>query len=147
LKRRTLGETYSVAVFTLEELNILIKTLGHDAAQEAIRGMGLFIDKHFSAIGGFSTRRQMNEFVTVLPYSDLTEAESILNDFVDDFRERGIRDIWAGARRRFALRECVEFAILAGIAQGQPIVEIDSIIDSAKHQQKEIARFRCDIRG
>ncbi len=102
LKRRTLGETYSVAVFTLEELNIIITTLGHDAAQEAIRCMGLFIDKHFSAIGGFSTRRQMNEFVTVLPYSDLTEAESILQDFVDDFRERGIRDIWAGARKRVA---------------------------------------------
>src|SRR3989339_772108 len=48
LKRRTLGETYSVAVFTLEELNSIIKILGHDAAQEAIRRMGLFIDKHFS---------------------------------------------------------------------------------------------------
>jgi len=144
LKRRTLGETYSVAVFTLEELNAIITTLGHDAAQGAIRRMGLFIDKHFSAIGGFSTRRQMNEFVTVLPYSDLTEAGSILNDFVKDFQEKGIWDIWAGTRKRNASWECVEVAILAGIAQGQPIVEIDSIIDSAKHQQKEIARFRCD---
>ena len=42
---------------------------------------------------------------------------------------------------------CVEFAILAGIAQGQPIAEIDSVIDSAKHQQKEIARLRCDGGG
>jgi len=147
LKRRTLGETYSVAVFTLEELNAIITTLGHDAAQEAIRRMGLFIDKHFSAIGGFSTRRHTSEFVTVLPYSDRTEAESILQDFIEDFREQGIRDIWAGARKRDASGECVEFAILAGIAQGQPIVEIDSIIDSAKYQQKEIARFRCDKRG
>ena len=108
--------------------------------------MGLFIDKHFSAIGGFSTRTQTNEFVTVLPYSDLAEAESILKDFVQDFQEQGIRDIWAGARRRAASGECVEFTILAGIAQGQPIAEIESIIDSARHQQKEIARFRCDGR-
>jgi phospholipid/cholesterol/gamma-HCH transport system ATP-binding protein len=147
LKRRALGETYSVVVFTLEELNSISTNLGYDAAQEAIRGMGLFIDKHFSAIGGFSTRRQMNEFVTVLPYSDLTEAGSILNVFVNDFREQGIRDIWAGARKPAASGECVELAILAGIAQGQPIGDIDSIIDSAKHQQKEIARLRCEERG
>ena len=146
LKRRTLGETYSVAVFTLEELNSIIKILGHDAAQEAIRRMGLFIDKHFSAFGGFSTRRHTSEFVTVLPYSDLTEAESILQSFIEDFREQGIRDIRAGTRKRGASGECVEFAILAGFAQGQPIVELDSIIDSAKHQQKEIARLRCDGR-
>ena len=108
--------------------------------------MGASIDKHFGAIGGLSTRRHTNEFVTLLPYSDLTEFESILKDFVDDFQEHGIRDIWAGARKQAASEVCVEFTILAGIAQGQPIVEIDSVIDSAKHQQKEIARLRCDVR-
>jgi len=69
-----------------------------------------------------------------------------LNDFVKDFEEQGIRDIWAGTRKQAASGECVEFAILAGIAQGQPIAEIGPIIDSARHQQKEIARFRCDRR-
>lgn len=146
LKRRTRGETYCVAVFTLEGLETIISSLGHEAAQETIQSMGTYIDKHFSAIGGFSTRRAINEFVTVLPYSDLTETESILNDFVKDFRERRTQDIWAGASRQAAMDGCVEFNVLAGIAQGQPIVEIDSIIDSAKHQQKEIARLRCDAR-
>jgi phospholipid/cholesterol/gamma-HCH transport system ATP-binding protein len=144
LKRRALGETYSVVVFTLEELHVIISSLGHEAAQEAIRRMGLFIDKDFSAIGGFSTRRHTNEFVTVLPYSDLAETENFLKNFVEDFREQGIRNIWAGVRKKTNSEECVEFALLAGIAQGQPIVEIDSVIDSAKQQQKEIARFRYD---
>jgi len=146
LKRRTLGETYSVAVFTLETLDAIITSLGHEAAQEAIRRMGLFIDKHFGAIGGFSTRHNINEFVTVLPYSDLAEAESILKDFVKDFREQGIRDIWDGAGKRAVSGESIEFVILAGIAQGQPVAEIDSVINSAKSQQKEIARLRCDVR-
>ena len=145
LKQKTLGETYSVVIFTLEALDAIITNLGHEAAQEAIRSMGVYIDKHFGPIGGFSTRRHTNEFITLLPYSDLTEAESMLKDFVDDFREHGIRGIWAGARKQAASEVCVEFAILAGIAQGQPIVEIDSVIDSAKHQQKEIARLRCDV--
>jgi phospholipid/cholesterol/gamma-HCH transport system ATP-binding protein len=146
LKRKTLGETYSVVVFTLEEMDVFIPRLGHEAAQEAIRRMGVYIDKHFGARGGYSTRRHSNEFVTVLPSSDLTEVESMLKDFVDDFQAHGIRGIWSVARKQAASEVCVEFAILAGIAQGKPIEEIDSVIGSAKQQQKEIARIRCDVR-
>ena len=146
LKQKTLGETYSVVVFTLEAMETIIASLGHEAAQETIRSMGLYIDKHFRPMGGFSTRRHTNEFVTVLPYSDLPEVESMLKDFIDDFQERGIRGLRAGVREQAASQGCVEFAILAGIAQGQPIAEMDSVMDSAKHQQKEIARLRCDVR-
>ena len=144
LKQKTLGETYSVVVFTLDELDAIITSLGYEAAHEAIRSMGVYISKHFGTIGGFSTRRRSNEFITVLPYSNLNEAESILKDFVDDFQGQGIQDIWAGARKQAPSEVCVEFTILAGIAQGQPILEIDSVIDSAKNQKKEIARLRCD---
>ena len=146
LKQKTFKGTYTVVVFTLEEMDAIITRLGHEAAQEAIRRMGVYIDKHFGSIGGFSTRRYTNEFVTVLPNSELTEVESMLKDFIEDFQEKGIRGLWAGARKQVASEVCLEFAILAGISQGQPIVEIDSVIGSAKQQQKEIARIRCDLR-
>ena len=140
------GETYSVAVFTLEGLDTITATFGHDAAQEAIKAMGMFVIKHFDAIGGFSTRRSNNEFVTVLPYSDQAEAESILKDFVHDFQACGIHGLRAVARRPTGGDESVEITVLAGIAQGQPDADIDSVIDAAKNQQKEIARLRCDGR-
>jgi phospholipid/cholesterol/gamma-HCH transport system ATP-binding protein len=105
--------------------------------------MGVYIDKHFGAIGGFSTRRKSNEFVTMLPFSDLTEAQSILKDFVNDFHEQGISDIWAVAQKLAPADKCVDFAILAGLAEGQPVADIDSIIELAKSQQKEIGRLRC----
>ena len=146
LNRRTAGETYSMLVFTLEGLGAIIAIAGHDAAQEAIRGMGLFVINHFGAIGGFSTRRHTNEFVTVLPYSDQAEAENILKDFVHDFQAHGIPEICAGARRPTEADGSVEITVLAGIAQGQPDADIDSIIDAAKNQQKEIARLWCDGR-
>ena len=145
LKQKAPGETYSVVVFILEGLDTIISGLGHEASQEAIRRMGLYIDKHFGAIGGFSSRRHINEFVTVLPYSDLTETETMLKDFVKDFQEQGIRNFWsAGLRAPAGI--CIEFSIRAGIAQGQPDAEMDSVINSAKQQQKEIARIRCDLR-
>jgi phospholipid/cholesterol/gamma-HCH transport system ATP-binding protein len=143
MKRRSLGEPYSVAVFTLEEVEAIMATLGHEAAQEAIRCMGVYIDKHFGAIGGFSTRRNMNEFVTVLPYSDLTEAEDILKDFIDDFRVSGIRYIWACTSKQATSGQCVEFSIRAGLAEGQPAQGIDAIIASAEKEQKEIGRLQC----
>jgi phospholipid/cholesterol/gamma-HCH transport system ATP-binding protein len=147
LNRRELRETYAVAVFTLENLDGLSDLLGHDAGQEAIRSLGLYIDKHFGAVGGFSTRHSINQFVTVLPYSDLAEAETILAEFSKEFREEGIRAVRAVALRKSTSPECVEFAVFAGLAQGQPIVELDSIIEFAKFQQREIARLECVVGG
>jgi phospholipid/cholesterol/gamma-HCH transport system ATP-binding protein len=145
LKRRTSGENYCIAAFTLTNLDAIISSMGHDAAQEVIHSMGVYIDKHFGAIGGFSTRRKSDEFVTVLPFSSLEEAESILKDFVNDFQEQGIRDIWAGAQKQAPSGKCVDFSIRAGIAQGQPTAEIDQVIDSARSQQKEIGRLQCAV--
>jgi phospholipid/cholesterol/gamma-HCH transport system ATP-binding protein len=145
LAQRTHGDTYSVVVFTLDDLDVIMKSTGYEAAQVATRSMGIYIDKHFSAIGGFSARRHTNEIVTVIPYSDLTEVENILKDFIKDFQERGIQDIWAGVQEQSESGECVEFTVLAGIAQGHPITEIDSVINSAKSQQREIARLRCSV--
>jgi phospholipid/cholesterol/gamma-HCH transport system ATP-binding protein len=146
MKRRALGEDYSVAVFTLEELDSIIAVLGHEAAQEAIRRMGQYIDKHFGIMGGFTTRHKINEFVTMLPYSNLDEAEDILKEFIRDFKEHGIRDIWSGANRT-ASGECVEFTIFAGLAHGQPVADIDAIISSAEKEQKEIGRLTCPAGG
>jgi phospholipid/cholesterol/gamma-HCH transport system ATP-binding protein len=145
LKRGESGESYCIAAFTLTNLDEIISSMGHDAAQEVIHSMGVYIDKHFGAIGGFSTRRKSNEFITVLPFSKLEETESILKEFVNDFQERGIRNIWAGAQKQVPSGKCVDFSIRAGIAQGQPTAEIDQVIDSARSQQKEIGRLQCAV--
>ncbi len=146
LTQKAPEEPYCVAVLSLDDLDLIRTSAGYDTAQVAIRSLGSHIDKHFGAIGGFSTRRRSNEFVTVLPYSDLDEAESMLKDFAEDFQERGIHDIWAETTRQTRSTECVEFAVMAGLAQGQPDADIDSVLDAATSQQKEIARFRCDGR-
>ena len=150
LKRGTFSETYSIVFFTIENLDAISACLGHKAAPEVIRCLGTYIDKHFGAVGGFSTRQNTNEFVTVLPNSDLAEVEGILENLTKDFQEQGIRQIQAGANKSAASVENVEFAISAGLAQGhqrRSIVELESIIARAKHDQKEIARLRCDAWG
>ncbi len=104
--------------------------------------MGLYIDKHFGDIGGFSTRRSSNEIITMLPYSNLAETESIIDDFVSDFQRQVLPAIGTGACK-MAAGESVEFNIVAGIAEGQSTTDLDSVIALAKSQQKEIGRFNC----
>jgi phospholipid/cholesterol/gamma-HCH transport system ATP-binding protein len=147
LKRGALRETYAIVVFTIENLDAISAGLGYQAAPEAIQCMGVYIDKHFGAVGGFSTRQNTNEFVTVLPNAEISEIEGILENLTKDFQEQGIRQIQAGANRKAASVENVEFVIRAGLAQshqGQSTAELESIIALAKHDQKEIARLRCD---
>ncbi|MEI6314539.1 MAG: ATP-binding cassette domain-containing protein [Syntrophus sp. (in: bacteria)] len=147
LTQRTRGETYSMVVFTLDDSDAIMTNSSHEAAKRTIQSMGRYIDKHFGAIGGFSTRRQTNQFVTVLPYSDLADAENILKDFAHDFQERGVKNGYEGPERRKTSGGCIELVIRAGIALGQPIAEVESVIDAAESNQKEIARLRCDVRG
>lgn len=144
LKHGALRGIYVVLAFTLDNLDSISASLGYEVAPEAIRCMGAYIDKHFGALGGFSTRQSANEFVTVLPNADLAEIEGILEGFTKDLQQQGIHDIQAAVSRREVAAEFVEFVIFVGLAQGQPGVELESIITLAKNHHKEIARLRCD---
>jgi len=137
------GEIYSVALFTLDALESVINRLGYDIAQETVQHLGSFINKQFSPVGGFSTRFSANQFVTVLPYTDLAEAKDILKNFIADFTEYGIHNIVNGNGEKRPQDACAEFSILVGLAQGQPLMNIESVIDTAEKNQTEIGRVNC----
>ncbi|MDD2388895.1 MAG: ATP-binding cassette domain-containing protein [Desulfobacterales bacterium] len=142
LKRRPFDETYVVVVFAILNLEMLASSFNHYTAQKAIRCMGRCIDDHFGAVGGFSNRYGTNEFVTVLPYSDLAEAEAILDNFIEDIQRQGICKI-CGVSAGEAFPEVdIDLIILAGIDQGRPDMEMTSVINSARKHTKEIARLR-----
>lgn len=147
LAHRNHGAAYCMVVFSLAGLEAIETSTGYEVAQEAISNMGTYIDKHFGNIGGFSTRLQRSEFVTVLPNSDMAEARSILEDFIRDFKEWNIADLLAvDCRQAGPEGGCVEFSILAGIALGEPAADATTVINTARSQQIEIARVRCGSR-
>ena len=136
---------FAVVVFTLEDLDSMIAHLGHEAAQSGIRTMGAYINKHFGAVGGFSSRRSINQYSTVLPFSDLDEAQSILENFARDFRQNGLVSIEEAARQIKPEVRCFEFSISAGLARGNTDDELDTIMQLAESQKKTIAQFQCNI--
>jgi len=146
LKRSTRGEVYSVVIFSLDSPETIVDKLGYGAVQEAIRRLGGFINKHLGSIGGFSTRYSAHQFVTVLPYSDLDEANDILQKFIADFQEYGIQNLATGEVGPGPSDACIELSVQAGLAQGQPFTKIETVIDAAKQQQKEIGRVICSAK-
>ena len=145
LARNNGHKHFIVVVFTLEDLDHMIKNLGHKAAQVSIRTMGDFINKHFGLVGGFSTRRRINQFSTVLPFSDWDEAEEILADFTRDFQANGLISIENAARQIKPEVRCFEFLISAGMARGGPNVELDSIMEFAEFKKEPVAEFQCNV--
>jgi phospholipid/cholesterol/gamma-HCH transport system ATP-binding protein len=151
LSQRHPDASYAAAVFTIDDLDTITQNIGHDLAQQIIRSLGAYINKHFGAVGGFSSRQTINEYATVLPYSDIEESERILVDFTKDFKEHGIEnieehEIWEfdpKAEDADPTGVYVEFKVMAGLAQGKPQIEIESVMEFARFNQKEIARFRC----
>jgi phospholipid/cholesterol/gamma-HCH transport system ATP-binding protein len=135
------GEAFSVISFALAGLDTVAAHLGYDAAQEVIRDTGLSFDRHFGPLGGISTRRRMNELVTVLPYTNEEDSRAILEKFIEDFKKNMAGNIMAHMRQ--GTGECAEFSIRAGIALGGPDADIDDIISAAEARQEEIGRVQC----
>ena len=112
--------------------------------EEVLKGIEHCIAEYFTTAGGFSSRLNTDEFVTVLPYSNITEAEDLARDFVDSLKNKRSK---CGAVSGAELEQdgCdLDFTLLIGVAQGHPADEIETVIASARSQQKETARLHCD---
>ncbi|MGD8342117.1 MAG: ATP-binding cassette domain-containing protein [Desulfobacterales bacterium] len=136
---------FIVVLFTLEDLDRIIDNLGHTAAQVSIRTMGDYINKHFGLVGGFSARRRINQFCTVLPFSDLDEAQEIMENFTRDFRQNGLNSIENAAKQVNPAVRCFDFVVTAGLARGGGNVELDSIMEFAEFKKEPVAEFQCNI--
>ena len=145
LGRKDDQQTYVAVVFSLEDFDAINAGMGYTATQKSIRAMGQYIDRHFGAVGGFSARRSINQFETVLPFSDLEEATRILNNFVEDFRNNGLKRIVNAANSVRSDVNCFEFMILAGLALGKPVLELESVMQFAELNRKPIAQLQCEI--
>jgi phospholipid/cholesterol/gamma-HCH transport system ATP-binding protein len=144
MSQRHPHDTFALVTFAIDDLDRVDTKLGHNASQKVISAVGTYVNKHFGSVGGFSTRESREQFVIVLPFSDLSEAQRILEDFATDLREEGLSDVQTSAQ--IPEGECFDFSISAGLAEGKRDEEIGSVLGRAKSQRKTIARFQCPMR-
>lgn len=112
----------------------------HDSYEEILKGVQQSIAEYFAAAGGISSRIARNEFVTVLPYSDTSEAGALSADFVSSMKENNVKGIRAMDN---AGNKASCFKLLVGINDGLPADEIENVIEQARARQKEVAHLYC----
>ncbi len=144
LGRKHPDETFIVAIFSLKGLDLVGENLNHKTVQEVLKTFGIYINEHCDAVGGFSVREAQDQFITIFPFSNLSEAEQIIENFATDLQGRGLCEI--GADAQIPSVECFEFSVFAGLAEGKPGDEINHVFDEAKSRQKPMAQFWCGMR-
>ena len=70
-----------------------------------------------------------------------------MQDFKTDFLEHGLPNIQTLVEGEKPAENYFEFKILAGLAQGKPQIEIESVMEFARFNQTPIARFQCERGG
>ncbi len=145
MKRSAEGEAYAILVHTLRGFNVP-ENSGHNSRHEVLKSIENCIAEYFTAAGGFSARFNTDEFVTVLPYSNIQEAQDLSRDFVDSLNNKLVKGpLNTGAEYRLA-GDGPYFTLLVGINQGIPSEEIETVIAAAKSRQKETVRLHCPAR-
>jgi len=137
LNRKNKDEKITLILFTLE-MDRLNENFGPTNALEIFKSLGALIKKGLSPMG-FSTRLNKDQMLTVLPYVKPKEAEKMLEGFAKQLQKEKIHEIQTENRSK----ECFEFSVFAGLAEGKSNEEINQIIQKAQSQQKPIARFLC----
>lgn len=141
------NDTYALITLDIENLEEIQTGLGHTATQELIRVLGAFISRHFNDVGGFSTRYGVNRYCTVLPYSNIEEAESLARNFADNFTANGIHELRKYVKAEISCNDAVQIVLSAGVAQGNPELEIESILQTANAEQRKILEFSAKCKG
>ena len=70
-----------------------------------------------------------------------------MQDFTQDFQQHGIQGIETAVANANKTEDNVEFTVLAGLAQGKPQIEIESVMEFARFNQEPIAKFQCKPGG
>jgi len=140
-------DTYAMVVFSLENLDEIQSILGHTAAQELVRTLGIYISKHFGDVGGFSTRYRLNQYTTLLPYSDIQEATALTAAFAKDFKENGIAEMRKFVRAEIDCKDAVAISMMAGVAQGTPSMNIETVVAAAGSNHNKILEFSARCKG
>jgi len=135
----------SAILFSIN-FDLLEKGLGHEASLYTLKALAEYTNRHFSPMGGFSSRHSRGEILTILPYAELAEAQQLLIGFGKGLRENvleRIRDV----TRQYIGMGCFVISVFAGLTEASVTDEFDEIIKKAREEQQIVATVLCDGGG
>jgi phospholipid/cholesterol/gamma-HCH transport system ATP-binding protein len=143
LNQRQAKRTVTAVLFSVE-LDLLTETLGHMATAEVLKALGECINTNLGALEGFSVRNHTGQILTILPYTDLQEAQQVVDNLGNRLQKEALSNIQALTQAKIGASACFEICIYAGISEANSDDDIDNIIERARATQKIIGTFRCE---
>jgi len=138
--------TGSAALFSVE-FERLEENLGPQAALEVIRALGEYTNRHFSSVGGFSTRHKRDQILTMFPHTRPDEAKELVAGFAQELKEEALSRVMSIAGPVTGNEACFEIHVCAGVTGVSPTDDIDQIIERALATQEVVATHRCESGG
>ena len=71
-------------------LDQLSERLGPQTAIGLLKTLGEYVNKHFTPLGGFSTRHSRGRILTILPYLQPEEAERSVQEFARELQQKAV---------------------------------------------------------
>ncbi|HUO77626.1 MAG TPA: ATP-binding cassette domain-containing protein [Thermodesulfovibrionales bacterium] len=136
-------DTSLTAVLFSVHFDLLVNALGPQAAIEAIKKLGEYVNEYFGPVGGFSARHRRGEVLTMLPHIDIEEAMQLVDNFAKGLEQKVLPEIQGLTTAKIGAGECFELFVTAGIIEGTSADDIDQLIEKAEASQKVIARYQC----
>lgn len=119
-------DDFTVVLLSLNNLETVETREGREKTQEVVKSLAALIDKH---LGGLSTRYCHNEFLSVLPQTDLNQAQRLLRELAADMQAKEI----LLSQGKAASQD--DLWVSAGVAQGAPGTQIDALAAQARSSQ------------
>jgi phospholipid/cholesterol/gamma-HCH transport system ATP-binding protein len=135
----------SAILFSIN-FDLLEKGLGHEASLYTLKALAEYTNRHFSPMGGFSSRHSRGEILTILPYAELAEAQQLLIGFGKGLRENVLEKI-RDVTRQYIGMGCFVISVFAGLTEASVTDEFDEIIKKAREEQQIVANVLCDGGG
>jgi phospholipid/cholesterol/gamma-HCH transport system ATP-binding protein len=133
------------AILFSVNFNLLVESLGHQAAVDIVKTLGEHINKYMGAIGGFSTRQLTGQIITILPHISVTDAQQAVADLAKGLQKEALPFIESVIQAKIKMDSCFEIYVSAGITEAGFSDAIEKILNNAESAQKIIAEYKCTM--
>ena len=135
------------AILFSVNFNLLVESLGHQAAVDIVKTLGEHINQYMGAIGGFSTRQLTGQIITILPHIGVADAQQVVTEIAGGLQNDALPFIESVIQAKAKVKKCFDIAISAGITEAGFNDAIETILSNARSAQKIIAQYQCTREG
>jgi len=135
----------SAILFSID-FDLLEKGLGHEASLYTLKALAEYTSRHFSPMGGFSARHSRGEILTILPHTELEEAQQLLVSYGKGLQENVLEKI-RDVTQQFIGMGCFVISVNAGLTEASVTDKFDEIIEKARKEQQIVATVLCEGGG